>query len=306
MKLPKLPRATALKSFPSKFYNVVAVVLIVSSLVVGAYAHQMPEASSQQSGTTQAKEQPAVIKPTQSGHSSAPQTATQNVTDSTSTNAVAASTPSNPGTSDAKDERDFSLNTTSITVAAGTVSQPIRATSKSGKLLNWAALIGDGMMTNPLTMENTSSYTFTLMPSPAITKPGTYTVNVRAYIPRTNKYISKPVTVTVVPGVMFKLIALAPNYAEDTAMQFFVPFQIQPVMGVSITDLKMSATIVSYSGIAPLTIQGIWENGGNYFLNKNVAIMDYGAASGRVVIRVTVSASGYTTSLDIPYDIQAN
>jgi hypothetical protein len=55
-----------------------------------------------------------------------------------------------------------------------------------------------------------------------------------------------------------------------------------------------------------MTVQGVWDDGGNYVLNKKVAIMDYGQASGHLVVRVSVSDGVYTTSLDIPYDVQTN
>jgi hypothetical protein len=50
-------------------------------------------------------------------------------------------------------------------------------------------------------------------------------------------------------------------------------------------------------------MQGVWPGEmGPY--SREVAIMDYGQASGHVIVRVTVTDGLNTISLDIPYDVQ--
>jgi hypothetical protein len=248
-------------------------------------------------------------KRTSSSASTADQTSTS-AESSASTQANQKHTTSGAVTN-ASDDLDFSLSQSVVTVATGERSPVIWASTNSGKPVQWVVfgagasgiMVGAGDAADYGITSNSpeARHGFTVLPSPTITKPGTYTVRVEAYIPRGPK-LDKQLTVTVTQGPTFTLAALTPDYSKDTATQFFIPFQIKALYGTPSSAFTASASIVSSNG-SPMIMQGVWPGEmGPY--SREVAIMDYGQASGHVIVRVTVTDGLNTISLDIPYDVQ--
>ena len=205
----------------------------------------------------------------------------------------------------------FTLSQTSITLKTSDKSPIIRATTTNGKAIDWAVFAGSGIMIDSgdsgdygITSINPEKmHSFTFNPSPAVTKPGTYIITVEGYVPRGPK-LDEKITVHVTQGITFTLAAKTPDYAYDTATDFYVPLNVEPYEGVKLGPLTASATLVSYTGTAPIQIRGVVNRGGSYYIEEDVDIWDNGQANGHLVVRVTVSDGAYTTSIDIPYDVQ--
>jgi len=200
---------------------------------------------------------------------------------------------------------DFTLTPSAVTIASGGVTPTITVTSTNGKPLAWAPLGGNNFFVKDgwLFKSPEVSHSYTFQSSASLTKPGVYQVGIMGYIPK-GPSVTKYVTVTVTQGPTFSLLARTPDYSQDTADTFYIPFQIQPVSGYS-GPYTTTATLISSNG-SFMQVQGVVDDYGPYFVNKKVAIYDDGQASGHLVVRVTVSDSLYSTSLDLPYDVQTN
>jgi hypothetical protein len=93
---------------------------------------------------------------------------------------------------------DFTLSNTSVTIALGSTSASMQATSTNGQPLEWAVLSGNGVFaqTGLVSSGRTVVHNFSFLANSNFAKLGTYQADVMGYIPGGQKVIKK-VTITV-------------------------------------------------------------------------------------------------------------
>lgn len=95
---------------------------------------------------------------------------------------------------------DFTLSPSTITVAQGADSPALQAISAGGQPIWWGVLGGNGItVTEGMTSNSAEAvHTFKLHPSPSVTPPGTYSMNIMGYIPH-GPSVTKQLTIIVTP-----------------------------------------------------------------------------------------------------------
>jgi cytoskeletal protein RodZ len=93
---------------------------------------------------------------------------------------------------------NFTLSPAVVTLTQGVTSSALQAISSTGEPLEWAVLGGNGIVAASGITSNgrTVTHSFTLTPSPHITLPGTYSMNIMGYLPG-GASVTKQLTIIV-------------------------------------------------------------------------------------------------------------
>lgn len=96
---------------------------------------------------------------------------------------------------------DFTLNPATVTLTQGVTSPVLQAISTTGEPLEWAVLGGHGIMASSGITSNGRfvTHSFILTPSPQITAPGTYPMNIMGYIPGGPSVTKQLIIIVIAP-----------------------------------------------------------------------------------------------------------